>query len=165
MIWKSKNVELMTFIKELNEKHKTIKFYFQISPRKIVFLDAMLFKDENNNNQTTLYRKPTDPQAFLHAKSEHTRSLKRSIPYSQALRLKTICSTSAEFDKNCAIIKQKFLDRQYKEEVLDEQIKEVDRIERKELFTCKEKYYKNRIPLSITYNRTLPNISKIVNRN
>ena len=122
-------------------------------------------KGENNNIQTTFYHKPTDQQAFLHAKSEHPRSLKRSIPYSQALKLKTVCSKSTEFDKNCAIIKQKFLDRQYKEEVLDEKIKKVDRIERKELFTCKEKdNNKNRIPLSITYNRTLPNISKIVNR-
>ena len=165
MIWKGTKVELMTFTKELNEKHKTIKFDCQISPRKIAFLDAMLYKDENNNIQTTLYRKPTDQQPFLHAKSEHPRSLKSSIPYSQAFRLKTICSTSTEFDKNCAIIKQKFLDQQYKEEVLDEQIKKVDRIERKELFTYKEKNKKNRIPLSITYSRTLPNISKIVNRN
>ena len=139
VIWDGSKAELMTFIKDLNEKHKTIKFDFQVSPRKIAFLDAMLYKDENNNIQTTLYRKPTDQQAFLHAKSEHPRSLKRSIPYSQALRLKTICSTSTEFDKNCAIIKQKFLDRQYKEEVLDEQSKKADRIERKELFTCKEK--------------------------
>ena len=38
-------------------------------------------------------------------------------------------------------------------------------LKEKELFTCKEKNNKNRIPLSITYNRTLPNISKIVNRN
>ena len=45
-------------------------------------------KDENNNIQTTFYHKPTDQQAFLHAKSEHPRSLKRSIPYSQALKLK-----------------------------------------------------------------------------
>ena len=94
MIWKGTKVELITFIKELNEKHKTIKFDFQISPRKVAFLDAMLYKDENNNIQTTLYRKPTDQQAFLHAKSEHPRSLKNIIPYSQALRLKTICSTS-----------------------------------------------------------------------
>ena len=97
---------------------------------------------------------------------EYPRSLKRSIPYSQDLRLKAIQSTSTEFDKNCAIIRQKFLDRQYKKEFLDEQIKKADRIEGKELFTCKEKNNnKNRIPLSITYNRTLPNISKIVNRN
>ena len=91
----------------------------------------MLYKEENNNIQTTLYRKPIDQQAFLHAKSEYARSLKNSNPYSQALRLKTICSTSTEFDKNCAIIKQKFLDRQYKEEVLDEHIKKVDRTEGK----------------------------------
>ena len=138
---------------------------FKISLRKIALLDAMLYKDENSNIQTTLYCKPTDEQAFLNAKSEHPRSLKSSIPYSQALRLKTICFTSIELDKNCAIIKQKFLDRQYKEEVLDEQIKKADRIERKELFTCKEKDEKNRILLLITYNRTLPNMSKIVNRN
>ena len=152
-------------MKELNEKHKTIKYDFQISPRKIAFLDVMLYKDKNNNMQTTLYLKPTDQQAFLQAKSEHTSSLKSSIPYSQSWRLKIICSTTIEFDKNCAIIKQKFLDGQYKEEVLDEQIKKIDRIERKELFKSKEKNNKNRIPLSITYNRTLPNISKIVNRN
>ena len=115
MIWKGTKAELITFIKDLNEKYKTIKFNFQVSRRAIAFLDAMLYKDENNNIQTTLYRKPTDQQAFLHAKSEHPRSLKSSIPYSQALRLKTICSTSTEFDKNCAAIKQKFLDRQYKE--------------------------------------------------
>ena len=126
----------------------------------------MLYKDENNNIQTALYCKPTDQQAFLDAKSEHQRSLKNNIPYSQALRLKTICSTSTESDKNWVIIKQKFLDRQYKGEVLDEQIKRVHRIERKELFICKGKNNnKNRIPLSITYNRTHPNISKIVNRN
>ena len=36
-------------------------------------------------------------------------------------------------------MKQKFLDRQYKEEVPDEKIMKVDRIQRKELFTCKQK--------------------------
>ena len=86
----------------------------------------MLYIDENNNIQKTLYIKPTDQQAFLLAKSEHPRSHKSSTPHSQVLRLKTIHSTSTKFDKNCAIIKQKFLDRQYKKEVLDEQVKKVD---------------------------------------
>ena len=58
-----------------------------------------------------------------------------------------------------------FLDRQCKEEVLDKQIKKFGRIERQEPFISKEKNNKKRIPLSITYNRALPNISKIVNRN
>ena len=42
--------------KGLNEKHKTIKFDFQISPRKIAFLDTEQHKGENKNIQTTLYR-------------------------------------------------------------------------------------------------------------
>ena len=69
MIWKDTKAELKTFIKELNENHKTTKFDFQISLRKITFLDA-LYKDKNNNIQTTLYRKPTDQQAFLHANTQ-----------------------------------------------------------------------------------------------
>ena len=81
----------------------------------------MLYKEENNNIQIILCHKPTDQQAFSQAKSEHPRSLKSSIPYSQALRLKTICSKSTEFDKNCAPIKQKFQDQQYRK-VLDELI-------------------------------------------
>ena len=48
MICKGSKAELMTFIKELNEKHKTIKVHFQISQRKIVFLDIMLYNDENS---------------------------------------------------------------------------------------------------------------------
>ena len=83
MIWKGTKAELMAFIKELNKKQKTIKFDVQISPRKIAFLGVMLYIDKNNNIQTTLYRKATDQQA-----SEHPRSLKSSIPYSQALSLK-----------------------------------------------------------------------------
>ena len=36
-------------MKEPNEKHKTIKFDFQISARKIAILYLMQYKDENNN--------------------------------------------------------------------------------------------------------------------
>ena len=69
MIWKGTKIELMAFIKELNEKHKTIKF--QISPRKIAFLGAMLYKDENNNIQTTSYQKPTDQQVKSSVKTKN----------------------------------------------------------------------------------------------
>ena len=36
MIWKGTKVELITFIKELNDKHKTIKFDFQIDQEKCI---------------------------------------------------------------------------------------------------------------------------------
>ena len=52
---------------------------FKFHQEKLPF-DAVLYKDENKNVQTTLYRKPTNQQAFLHTKSERLRSLKNSIP-------------------------------------------------------------------------------------
>ena len=36
--------------------------------------------------ETKLYKKNLDRQAYLHRKSEHPESLKRSIPFSQNLR-------------------------------------------------------------------------------
>lgn len=156
----------MAFINDLNEKHKTIKFDFEISTKEIPFLDTMVYKDINNKLQTTLYRKPTDQQAYLHSKSEHPRSLKNSIAYSQTLRVKTVCSTDNEYHKNHQILKEKLLQREYKEENIDRQMEKVNMIDRKELLQAKEKNnQKNKIPLVITYNRTLPNISEVVKKN
>ena len=55
--------ELLKFINELNQKHKTIKFDFKYSKTKIEFLDVLVYKDINNKLQTTLYKKPTDRQS------------------------------------------------------------------------------------------------------
>ena len=120
----------------------------------------MQYKDKNGNTQTTLYHKPTDEKAFLHANSGHLRSLNNSTLCTQALILKTTHSTTTEYGKNCASTKQKFLESKCKKEVMHEQIKKVDRTEGKELFTNKENSNKTRIPLSITYNRTLPFFSE-----
>lgn len=54
--------------------------------------------------------------ASLPAKSEHKKSLKNSMPYSQTLRLRTTCSATAKYYKNLAFNKQKFLSKQYQEE-------------------------------------------------
>ena len=63
--------------------------------------------------QATLYKKSTDRQIYFHANSEHPRSLKESIPYSQALRAKRICSTNSEFETHINTIKDQFVTRGY----------------------------------------------------
>ena len=82
-------------INELNTKHTSIKFEFKYWRQQIEFLDTLVCK-----LPTTLYKKPTDRQNYLHSKSEHPYSLKKSIAYSQALRIKRICSTQNEFEKH-----------------------------------------------------------------
>ena len=64
-----------------------MKFDFKFSKESLEFLDTLVYMDSKNRLQTTLYKKPIDYQNYLHAKSGHLPSLKKSIPYSQALRI------------------------------------------------------------------------------
>ena len=162
IIWNGKKEQLITFINELN-KNKTIKFGYKISSQKMLLINTILYKDKKNNLQTTLYLKPTDQQSYLHAKSEHSSALKNSISYTQTLRLRTICFAENDYQRNCADMKQKPLEKKYNEDNLNKQMEKVDLIERKELLQNNEKSNsKKNITLVLTYNRTLPNIPEIV---
>ena len=90
MVWTKSEKDLIEF---LNTKHTSVKFDFKYSRQQREFLDTLVYVDNNNKLQTTLYKKPTDRQNYLYSKSEHSYSLKKSIAYSHALRIKRICST------------------------------------------------------------------------
>ena len=63
-------------------------------------------------------------------------------------------------------MKQKLLERKYNEDNLNKQMEKVELIEGKELLQNNEKSNsKKNIPLVLTYNRTLSNISEVVRKN
>ena len=66
---------------------------------------------KNNKLYTNTYRKKHDRQNFLHINSEHTKSLKNSIPYSQPLRIKQICTKLKDFEHHYKELKQRFLEQ------------------------------------------------------
>ena len=112
-----------------------------------------------------LYQNPADQKSYLHVKSEHPSALKNSIAYTQTLRLKSICSTEDEYQKNCEVMKQKLLERTYNEDDLNKQMEKVELIKQKELLQNNEKdSIKKNIPIMLTYNRELPNISEVVRK-
>ena len=163
MIWTDTEEELLKFTNELNQKHKTIKFNFKYSKTKIEFLDVLVYKDSNNKLQTTLYKKPTDRQSYLHANSEHPRSLKESIPYSQVLRVKRICFTNSEFEAHINTIKDQFVKRGYEKTLIKNQMEKVAKLDRSVLLAEQNKSKKaSCLPLTVTYNRALPSIKSIL---
>ena len=85
MVWTKSEKQLKDFMSELNQKYLSVKFDHKFDCRQIEFLDTLVYIDQQNKLQTTLFRKSSDRQNFLNAKSEHPYSLKKSIPYSQAL--------------------------------------------------------------------------------
>ena len=97
LIWTGSEQELLDIMNDLNKKHPSIKFEFRYSLIKIELLDVLVYRDQNNTLQTTIYRKQTDRQYYVDTQSEHPNLLKDSIPYSQALRIKRICCSQQEF--------------------------------------------------------------------
>ena len=163
MVWTKPENELKHFINEINQKHQSIKFDFKFSKESIEFLDTLVYIDSKNRLQTTLYKKPTDCQNYLHAKSAHPFSLKKSIPYSQALRIKCICSTFEEYRKHSQDLIKRFVEKGYNESIVRKQIERNDHLDKSLLLKhCKPKR-KDSIPFSIIYNPLLSNIKEIIN--
>ena len=69
--------KLKNVFHKINEKHPSIKSDQKYSKSKIEFLDVLVYKDEEQSRETTLFKKNTDEQSYLHAKSNHTASLKK----------------------------------------------------------------------------------------
>ena len=95
-IWTSDEESLTRFIDHMNSFHRTIKFTSEYSTTETHFLDVVIRKEENGLT-TDLFVKPTDKHQYLHSTSCHPRHCKTSIAYSQALRLRRICSNDSDF--------------------------------------------------------------------
>ena len=67
----------------LDKVYLYIYIYIKISKTEIKFLDTTVFKVDNKL-RTKVHIKSTDRQDYLHNKSEHPNSTKKSVDYSQA---------------------------------------------------------------------------------
>ena len=81
--------------------------------------------------------------------------LKNSIPYSQALRIKRICSTKKDFDHHSRKLKDRLLKQAYDQKLADEQLEEVVKLVRDDLLQEKDQEQQDpkRILLILTYSR------------
>ena len=123
----------MKFKQQINEVHPSIKFDFNFFNKEINFLDTVVYKTQSGKLEIKLYRKESDRQAYLQRKSEHPESLKRSIPFSQALRLRRICSTNNEFQDSCDKLRNKLTERGYKQQEINKGIGRTKNLGRKKL--------------------------------
>ena len=95
----------------------------------IEFLDTKVYKNkEKNKLLTTINQKPRDWINFLDPTSTHPRSLINSIPLSQALQLKKICSETSALNKHLKELKVSFINRGYKEHFLNDQFNPISEV-------------------------------------
>ena len=112
MIWPHGQDELDQFLLHMNNCSEHIQFTTEQSSTEIPFLDTTV-KLDGGVITTDLYSKPTDSHNYLYYNSAHPQRCKDSIPYSQFLRIRRICSTNKDFDKHVITLAGHFLRRHY----------------------------------------------------
>ena len=160
-IWKGTEEELLNFFAEINLVHPTIKFDYSYSRKSVNFLDSKV-SILRKKIGTSVYTKPTDRKAYLHAKSYHPRSTIEAIAYSQAARLRRICTEKTEFLKFAEKLKEDLTNRGHKEGKVTEEINRAANLNRETLLTYKQKPESIRVQLIVTYNKRLPNLKNII---
>ena len=165
-IWTSDEESLHTFINHINSFHRTIKFTSEISHQQVNFLDVSIRK-EHDTLITDLYTKPTDTHQYLHSTSCHPRHCKNGIAYSQALRLRRICSNDSDFSHHAQNLKMHLVSRGHSSRKVQQAINRARSIPRPAALEQKANNdaTKSRIPLVVTFHPNLPPLRNITNDN
>ena len=115
----------------------------------IEFLDVLVHKyNEKGYKQLYLRRKQSDNLIFM-----QNLTIQHHL-----MRVKRICSTNTEFECICRVLQEQFTKRGYNSSSIETRIKKIKSLDRKKTTTQKAQV----LPLTVTYNRTLPTIKQII---
>ncbi len=104
--------ELEQFINYVNNFHPALQFTWKISETSVSFLD-ILISINGNRLVTSVFYKPTDSHSYLLYSSSHPNHTKRSILFSQFLRLRRLCSEDEDFHTKSLEMRDFFVQRGY----------------------------------------------------
>ena len=113
MLWLHGKEELLKFVHYLNTRLEHIRFTVEYSHTSIVMLDTNVLILQDGSLASSLHTKDTDSHDYLRYDSDHPQHTKDSIPYSQLLRIRRICSHDLDFLFHSLVILGHFSRRGY----------------------------------------------------
>ena len=157
--------ELQAFIDFIANFSPAIKFTYAISDTSVTFLDLKL-SVVGDSIKSSLHFKETDSHNYLLYSSSHPPSCKNSIPFSQLLRAKRICSDQQEFKDTSDQMLGFFSERQYPTHVTTTAKQRVQRVDRATaLHTSAQRSISERIPLVLPFHPSIHPIRRIILNN
>ena len=123
-IWTHGPDKLVSFMTEFNNYHSNIKFTYESNKENITFLDLNLSLS-GNKLTTDLHTKSTVKHQYSHYTSVYPAHTKRSIIYSQALRMSRICFYKTDFEKHLVDMKSWFQARRYPSGMVQKEMNKV----------------------------------------
>jgi hypothetical protein len=148
MKWIHSDKELDEFFEHANSIHPSMQFTHEVSKTKMSFLDTTTTVKEGNMT-TDLYSKPTNKHQYLSPSSCHPKHCFKSIPFSQAIRVKRICSTVETTKQILGELRHHLKRRGYNEKVIESGFSKASESNRNDLLEYKEKRSTNGSPSGI----------------
>ena len=122
MLWNGDNTQLQSFLAHMNAQMKVIKFTMAHSQECITFLDLELYKGNRFLNSgildSKLFKKPTNPQMFLHYDSCHGKSTFTTIVKGEILRALRATSDAENYSITVSQLLERFIQRGYPKQML-----------------------------------------------
>ena len=143
--------ELERFIGFVNSFHPALKFTWEISETSVTFLDINI-SVQDNKLATSVHYKPTDSHSYLLYSSSHPSHVKDSIPYSQFLRLRRLCSEDSDFNSKCDEMSNFFSERGYPDSILSKALNRVQNVNRESALEPSASDNEERIPFTLTFH-------------
>ena len=156
-------VELERFINFVDNFHPALQFTWKFSETSVSFLD-ILVSINGNKLFTSVFYKPTDSHRYLLFSSSHT---KRSIPFSQFLRLRRICSEDEDFQARSLEMRHFFVQRGYPTSLLETAFSKASQIPLSDTLTdpVSNVTCNNKIPLVLNYHSFNFIVRDVINKN
>ena len=147
---------------EFNNNHPNIKFNYESNKENITFLDLNVSLS-GNKLTTDLHTKSTNKHQYLDYTYAHPAHTKRSIIYSQALKMSRICSYKSDFEKHLVDMKAWFMAREYPSNLVQ---KEMNKVKLSGDWNKKKPKKKSKgAPLVITFHPLLKDFANKIHKN
>ena len=116
--------KIKMFLERLNSFYPTLRFIHELSKESLPILDLKL-KLSKAKISSDIYVKDINRHQYLHYASSYPKHTKQYIVYSQALRVKRICSEDKDFEQHIHEMRLWFQKRAYPNKILDEEVVKV----------------------------------------
>ncbi|XP_037773962.1 uncharacterized protein LOC119570191 [Penaeus monodon] len=147
--------DLQEYYRELNQFHPDLKFTVEFDKNKLPFLDTLVYVNKEGFLQTTVYHKPSNTHQYLHFQSSHHPNLKKSLPFSQGIRVKRIVSDPEHLEAALKEMVGFFKARGYNDRILMTAMERLKNIPRDTLLDFKDKDELNRIIFPMLYSQNI----------
>jgi len=164
LIWTHGEEKLYDFLRFINSIIPNIQFTCEFSSKRVNFLDVSVSLDTTGVLITDLYTKSTDTHQYLLASSCHPNHTKRSIAYSQALRILRICSNIDTARHRCQELTEFLVKRGHNRKLVKQQVERA--IDKHTLPQPPSTVIRTNRPVffNIQYHPGLPDVKGILSR-